>query len=64
MFKAAFLTGLQNIEIGHLDQEKFDGLKLKVNSCALCGSDIRIFNTGNERITYPAIIGHGFQTRF
>lgn len=58
MFKAAFLTGLQNIEIGHLDQEKFDGLKLKVNSCALCGSDIRIFNTGNERITYPAIIGH------
>ena len=58
MPKAAFLKGLKNIEIGNLDNQYFTGIKVKVNSCALCGSDIRIFNSGNNRITYPAIIGH------
>jgi L-iditol 2-dehydrogenase len=31
---------------------------LKVESCAVCGSDLRIYNYGNERVKTPAIMGH------
>jgi L-iditol 2-dehydrogenase len=31
---------------------------LKVNACAVCGSDIRIFHYGNDRVKVPAVIGH------
>jgi L-iditol 2-dehydrogenase len=31
---------------------------LKVEACAVCGSDIRIFRHGNDRLDYPAITGH------
>ncbi len=31
---------------------------LKVESCAVCGSDIRIFHFGNDRVKVPAVIGH------
>tara|TARA_B100000242_G_scaffold294225_1_gene275590 strand:+ start:1059 stop:2084 length:1026 start_codon:yes stop_codon:yes gene_type:complete len=58
MHKAAFLKGIKKINVEETIEENFDGLKLKVDSCALCGSDIRIFNKGNDRIQYPAVIGH------
>ena len=32
--------------------------RIKVISCAICGSDIRIYNHGNSRITLPHVIGH------
>ena len=31
---------------------------LKVEACAICGSDLRIWREGNNRITEPRIIGH------
>lgn len=31
---------------------------IKVKVCAICGSDLRIFNEGNPRIEGPRIIGH------
>jgi len=31
---------------------------LKVEACAVCGSDIRIFHYGNERVKPPTVIGH------
>ncbi len=31
---------------------------LQVNACAVCGSDIRIFHYGNDRVKMPAVIGH------
>jgi len=58
MHKAAFLTGIKKIKLAKAKEESFDGIKLKVDSCALCGSDIRIYNKGNDRIKYPSIIGH------
>jgi len=33
-------------------------LRLKVMSCAVCGSDQRIFKEGNKRITEPRVLGH------
>ncbi len=58
MHKAAFLTGIKKLKLAKAKDESFDGIKLKVDSCALCGSDIRIYNKGNDRIKYPSIIGH------
>ena len=26
--------------------------------CSVCGSDVRIYNHGNDRVQYPAVIGH------
>ena len=31
---------------------------LKVEACAVCGSDIRIYHYGNDRVHMPAVIGH------
>jgi L-iditol 2-dehydrogenase len=31
---------------------------LKVEACAICGSDIRIYRYGNDRVTLPAVMGH------
>jgi len=31
---------------------------IKISACAVCGSDLRIFNDGNPRIKPPRIIGH------
>jgi L-iditol 2-dehydrogenase len=31
---------------------------LQVNACAVCGSDIRIFHYGNDRVKMPTVIGH------
>lgn len=33
-------------------------LKIKVEACAICGSDLRIFTKGDPRATFPRIIGH------
>jgi len=37
---------------------KEETVLIKVLACAVCGSDIRILDTGNDRVKYPAIIGH------
>ena len=31
---------------------------IKVCACSVCGSDVRIFNFGNDRVKYPTIVGH------
>jgi len=33
-------------------------LLVRVRACAVCGSDIRIFHTGNPRVVPPQILGH------
>jgi L-iditol 2-dehydrogenase len=35
-----------------------DSVLVKVHSCAVCGSDIRIFHHGNSRVVPPQILGH------
>ncbi len=31
---------------------------VKVKACAVCGSDIRIYHYGNDRVKLPAVMGH------
>ena len=59
MSRVALLKGIRDFKVVDADGSKEDySVKLKVDSCAICGSDIRIFNHGNKRVSYPAIIGH------
>ena len=56
----AVLTELQKIELQEVEPRKLQAgeVRLKVISCAICGSDIRIYNHGNTRVKLPHIIGH------
>jgi L-iditol 2-dehydrogenase len=35
-----------------------DSLLIKVEACAICGSDVRIYRKGDSRAHYPVVIGH------
>lgn len=58
--KAAVVSGLRKMEVKEVEMPKIDdnGVLVKVKACAVCGSDVRIYNSGNNRVEYPAIIGH------
>jgi len=40
------------------DQDERDGVMLKVNACAVCGYDVRVFRNGHSKVTPPIILGH------
>jgi len=58
--KAAVLEELGKMVVRQVDDPQIDddSALLKVESVAICGSDIRIFHHGNPRVKPPAIIGH------
>lgn len=58
--KAAILEGLERLTVKDIPAPECgdDEALLKVKSCAVCGSDIRIFHYGNNRVNFPAIMGH------
>lgn len=58
--KAGVVTGLEQIEVKEVPIPRIDanGVLVKVQACAVCGSDLRIFRSGNNRVKFPAIIGH------
>jgi len=58
--KAAVLERLDNVSVQDVQMPTCgdDEAILKVNACAVCGSDIRIFHYGNDRVKMPAVIGH------
>ena len=58
--RAAILAGIKQVHVGQvpIPEATPGALLLKILACGVCGSDIRIFNSGNSRVTYPAIVGH------
>jgi L-iditol 2-dehydrogenase len=58
--KAAVLEELEKMVVKKVEDPRIDddSALLKVESVAICGSDIRIFHHGNPRLKPPAIIGH------
>ena len=59
-FLSAYLISPKKIELIKNKVSNFENVYLiiKVNSCMICGSDIRIFKEGSSRIKVPRIIGH------
>ncbi|MDR0654880.1 MAG: alcohol dehydrogenase catalytic domain-containing protein [Treponema sp.] len=58
--KAAVYLDKDKIEVREVPTPKpdADSVLVKVRSCAVCGSDIRIFHHGNSRVKPPQILGH------
>ena len=58
--KAAVLEELEKLVVKEVDTPEIgpDEALVKVHACAVCGSDIRIFHHGNNRVKPPAILGH------
>ena len=58
--KAAVVEALSRISVKDIpaptcgDREAI----LQVEACAVCGSDLRIYRYGNDRVAFPAIMGH------
>ncbi len=58
--RAAVLEALEKLVVREVEDPRIDddSALLKVESVAVCGSDLRIFHHGNPRVKPPAIIGH------
>lgn len=58
--KAAILEALEHMVVREVPPPEIDddSALLKVESVAVCGSDLRIYHHGNPRVKPPAIIGH------
>jgi L-iditol 2-dehydrogenase len=59
--KAAVLEALNRLVVRDVPDPVVtddESMVLKVRTCSVCGSDIRIFHHGNPRVVPPAILGH------
>ena len=58
--KAAFLTGVQSIELREAPYPKPSrgGLIVKVKACAICGTDVKMYKYGYSAAKFPLIPGH------
>jgi L-iditol 2-dehydrogenase len=58
--KAAVYLDKDKMEIQEVPTPSLDAdsVLVKVEACAVCGSDIRIFHHGNSRVKPPQILGH------
>ena len=59
-FKSAYFFGPKKIKVvnRNIKNIKENSLVIKINSCMICGSDLRIYKEGSKRITKPVVIGH------
>ena len=48
---------LDEIAVPEINKEE---LLIKVDACAVCGSDLKAFNVGNPRLHPPIVMGHEF----
>lgn len=58
--KAAVLEELNKLVVKEVPTPQItdDEVLVRVRACAICGSDIRIYHSGNDRVKTPWIIGH------
>ena len=58
--KAAILESLEHIVVRDVPEPQCGENEaiLKVEACAVCGSDIRIYHYGSDRVNFPAVMGH------
>jgi len=58
--KAAVYEGIERITVREYGNPKCDpnSIVIRVNSCAICGSDIRIYHHGKSNLKPPQITGH------
>ena len=60
MMRAAVYHGIKDIRIEEIAIPRMndEDILLKVNACAICGTDDKVFNYGYKKLTSPMIVGH------
>jgi len=60
LMKVAQLKGIKKIELEELPKPSVgeNEILLKIKACSICGSDVRTYNFGHDRVKLPAVIGH------
>ena len=63
--KAAVYEGVGKIEVREVEKPALvpGGLLIKIESCAICGTDLKAYVYGNPRMKPPLILGHEFAGR-
>ncbi|MCM8803954.1 MAG: zinc-dependent dehydrogenase [Candidatus Omnitrophica bacterium] len=58
--KGAVLKEIEKLEIEEVElpEPKENEILIKVKSCAICGTDIKVFHYGHKHIVFPRITGH------
>lgn len=58
--KASVYEGIDTMVVREIPTPEPDdnSILVRVRACAVCGSDIRIFHSGNSRVTPPQTLGH------
>jgi len=58
--KAAVYHGIRDIKVEQIETPvcRQDEIRVKVNYCAICGTDVRIYFHGHKKVIPPAVIGH------
>ena len=58
--KAAVVHGKGDLRLEEIAKpDPPDGsIRIKVMSCAICGTDLRIYRKGDHRASYPVVVGH------
>lgn len=58
--QAAIMHNLNDLRLETVNKPtiKPNTLLIRIDACAICGSDLRILKSGNPRVKPPAIIGH------
>lgn len=58
--RAAVLRGRLSISVEDVARPavKAGTILIRVRACGVCGSDLRIYESGNPRVKYPAVTGH------
>ena len=58
--KCAILKEIEKLEIEErrIPDPKENEILIKVKSCAICGTDIKVFHHGHKHIVFPRITGH------
>jgi L-iditol 2-dehydrogenase len=58
--KAAVIRGIGDLALEErpIPDAPAGSIRVRVKSCAICGTDLRIFRKGDYRATYPVVPGH------
>lgn len=60
MARAAVLKNIENLEIEDrsIPSPAKGEILIRVKSCAICGTDIKVFHHGHKHIVFPRVTGH------
>ncbi len=60
MAKAAVLKGIEDLKIieRKVETPAEGEMLIRVKSCAICGTDVKVFHHGHKHIVFPRVTGH------